>query len=223
MKISNAISQIKTDNRSFSSDSMLTDRFIWSKIQSKTLFFMKQKNDKFNLNNNNFLYSVLDCLELELVDSINCCKEIPACQILKSKEKLPKIAESNLSSIIKGIYNLDNTERIDFVSINDVIRLSNSKYKIKGIKAFIKDEYLFIPFKKYPKAVAVEAYFEDPLEVYYRNSCKEKDFCVNYQDLEWKCPSDLQSVVIQEVNKELSYFYNRIIPDENTDKNEQSK
>ena len=84
MKISSAISQVKTDNRSFSSDSMLTDRFIWSKIQSKTLFFMKQKNDKFNLNNNNFLYTILDCLELELVDSINCCKEIPACQILRS-------------------------------------------------------------------------------------------------------------------------------------------
>ena len=44
----------------------------------------------------------------------------------------------------------------------------------------------------------------------------------NY-DLEWKCPSDLQSVVIQEVNKELSYFFNRIVVDENTDKNDQSK
>lgn len=223
MNIRSAISIIKSDNKAFSDDSMLTDRFIWSKIQSKTLFFLKQRNDRFNLNNNNFLYTVLDCVEMELVNSINCCKEIPACQILRSKERLPKIAESNLSSVIKGIYNLDNSEKIDFISINDVIRLSNSKYKPKGIKAFIKDGYLFIPFRKNPKAVAIEAYFENPLEVYQINKCKEQDSCISYPDLEWKCPSDLQSVIIQEVNKELSYFFNRIIPDENTDKNDQSK
>ena len=223
MNIRSAISIIKSDNKAFSDDSMLTDRFIWSKIQSKTLFFLKQRNDRFNLNNNNFLYSILDCVEMEMVSSINCCKEIPACEILRSVEKLPKIAESNLSSIIKGIYNLDGSERIDFVSINDVIRLSNSKYKPKGIKAFIKDEYLFIPFRKNPKAVAIEAYFENPLEVYQKNKCKEQDSCISYPDLEWKCSSDLQSVIIQEVNKELSYFFNRIIPDENTDKNDQSK
>lgn len=224
MNIRSAISIIKSDNKAFSDDSMLTDRFIWSKIQSKTLFFLKQRNDRFNLNNNNFLYTVLDCVEMELVNSINCCKEIPACQILRSKERLPKIAESNLSSVIKGIYNLDNSEKIDFISINDVIRLSNSKYKPKGIKAFIKDGYLFIPFRITPKAVAIEAYFEDTLEVYNRNNCKSiKDSCLSYLDLEWKCPSDLQTVVIQEVNKELSVFYHRLIPDENTDKNEQSK
>ena len=223
MTIKSAISIIKSDNKAFSDDSMLTNRFIWAKIQSKTLFFLKQRNDKFNLNNNNFLYSVLDCVNMEMVNSINCCKEIPACEILRSVEKLPKIAESNLASIIKGIYNLDNSERIDFVSINDVIRLTNSKYKPKGIKAFIKDEYLFIPFRKNPKAVAIEAYFENPLEVYQRNKCKEQDSCISYYDLEWKCPSDLQSVVIQEVNKELAYFFNRTIADENTDKNDQSK
>jgi len=223
MTIKSAISIIKSDNKAFSDDSMLTNRFIWSKIQSKTLFFLKQRNDKFNLNNNNFLYSVLDCVDMEMVNSINCCKEIPACEILRSVEKLPKIAESNLASIIKGIYNLDNSERIDFVSINDVIRLTNSKYKPKGIKAFIKDEYLFIPFRKNPKAVAIEAYFENPLEVYQRNKCKEQDSCISYYDLEWKCPSDLQSVIIQEVNKELAYFFNRIVADENTDKNESSK
>ena len=223
MTIKSAISQVKSDNKAFSDDSMLTNRFIWSKIQSKTLFFLKQKNDKFNLNNNNFLYSILDCVDMELVNSIDCCKEIPSCEILRSVEKLPKIAESNLSAIIKGIYNLDGSERIDFVTINDVIRLSNSKYKPKGIKAFIKDEYLFIPFRKNPKAVAIEAYFENPLEVYQRNRCKEQDSCISYSDLEWRCPSDLQSVVIQEVNKELAYFFNRIVADENTDKNEQSK
>ena len=223
MKISKAVSIVKSENQAYSDDSMLTDRFIWSKIQSKTLFFLKQKNDKFNLNNNNFLYSVLDCVEMELVNSIDCCKEIPSCEILRSKKRLPKIAESNLSAVIKGIYNLDGTERIDFVTINDVIRISKSRYKPKGIKAFIKDGYLFIPFRKNPKAVAIEAYFEDPLEVYIANQCKDQNSCLSYQDLEWKCPSDLQSVVLQEVNKELFNFFNRVVPDENTDKNSQSK
>ena len=39
MKISKAVSIVKSENQAYSDDSMLTDRFIWSKIQSKTLFF----------------------------------------------------------------------------------------------------------------------------------------------------------------------------------------
>jgi hypothetical protein len=223
MKISKAISTVKQENQSFSDDSMLTDRYIWSKLLSKTLHYLGQKNDRFSLNSSNFIYSTLDCIEMELVDSIDCCKDIPACKILKSKIKIPKIAESTLSSVVKGIYNLDGTERIDFITKNDVGRLFDSKYKSKKIKAFIENEYLFIPFRKNPKAVAMEAYFVDPLEVYMLNECKKKDYCVNYQDLEWKCPSTLESVIIQEVQKDIFNFYNRIIPDENTDKNSQSK
>ena len=71
MTIKSAISVIKSDNKAFSDDSMLTNRFIWSKIQSKTLFFLKQRNDKLNLNNNNFLYSVLDCVDMGVVNTIN--------------------------------------------------------------------------------------------------------------------------------------------------------
>lgn len=223
MKIKTAISTIKSDNKVFSDDSTLTNRFIWNKILSKTLFFLKQRNDKFNLNNNNFLYTTLNCVEMILVDSIDCCQEIPSCKILRSKEKLPKIAESNLSSVIKGIYNLDNSERIDFISINDVIRLSKSKYDPKGIKSFIKDGYLFIPFRKTPKAVSIEAYFENPLDVYNLNNCKNESNCVDYLETEWNCPSDLQSVILQEVNKEIFTFHHRLISDENSDKNEQSK
>lgn len=220
MKIIEAISTIKSQNKIFSDDNMLTDRFVWSLIQTKTLFFLKQRNDKFSLNNNNFLYSTIECLDMELVNSIDCCKEIPSCKILRSVNPLPKIAESNLSSVIKGIYTLDKGEKIDFISINDVIRLTNSKYKSTGIKAFIKNNYLYIPFRTNPKAVSIEAYFENPLDVIKLNNCKStSSACVSYQDLQWECPSDLRNVILQEVNKELFTFFNRVVEDENTDKN----
>lgn len=223
MTIGEAISQVKTEHRAYSDDSMLTDRFIWNKIQAKTMMLLKQRNDQFKLNNNNFLYSVLDCVEMELVDSVTCCKEIPACEILRSKKPLPKIAESNLSSVVKGIYTLDTSERIDFVNVNDVVRLSKSKYKPKGIKAFIRNNYLYIPFRKYPKAVTIEAFFEDPMDVILFNECIQKDHCMRMQDVEWKAPSDLQSVIFAEVGKEILAFFAQINPDENADKNELSK
>ncbi len=223
MKIKQAISLVKSENQAFSDDTNLTDRFIWNKILTKSKLFIKQKNDSFKVTNNNFFYTTIDCLEMELVDSISCCQEIPNCKILKSKHKLPKIVESNSSSVIRGIYTLDGGKRIDLVTINDVIRLSNSRYKPNDLKAFIKNEYLFIPFKEYPKAITIEAYFEDPMEVLNLNSCNLKDTCISPYDLEWKVPSDLETVIIQEVNKELLNFFHRIIPDENTDKNNQSK
>lgn len=223
MKISQAISQIKVDNRALSDDILLTDRYIWSKIKSYSMLFIKQSNDKFNLANNNFMYTTIDCVEMELVDSINCCQEIPACKILRSKEPIPKIVESNVSSVIKGIFNLDTSERIDLIKISDVVRLGKSKYKPQGIKAFIKNNYLYIPFRDSPRAVSIEALFENPEDIYDINSCRKGNTCMNIQDMPWHIPSFLETTVLQEVNKDIFNFRNRLQPDENTNKNETQK
>lgn len=218
--IGQAVSQIFMDNKYLHDDYKVTARYIWQKIRAKTLFFIKRKNDNFNLNNNNFIYTTLNCLEMELVDSIDCCIEIPSCKILKSKLPIPKIAESNLSSVIKGMYTVDGGERIDFVTINDVVRMGNSKYKPQGIKLFIKNNHAFIPFRETPKAISVEAFFENPEEVYFLNECGTKDFCISAFDMEWKVPSDLEDPILLEVNKDLYNIHNRIVPDENINKNE---
>lgn len=220
MKIGAAISQIKVDNKIMSDDIVITNRYIWNKIRDYTLFFLKQRNDRFNLNNNNFIYSTLGCVEMELVNSIDCCTELPACKILRSKKPLPKIAESNMSSVVKGIFTLDTSQRIDFVTINDVVRAFKSMYKPQNIMAFIKNGYLYIPFRETPKAVLIEAFFEDPLEVYHFNECSATNYCVSMQEMEWKAPSDLRGVILQEVNKDIFNFQHKLISDENTNKNE---
>lgn len=222
MTIAQAISQVKSDNRAFSDDSMLTDRFIWNKIKTYTLLFTKQKSDKYNLSSDN-TYSTLDCVNMELVDSTDCCKELPSCKILRSVDRLPKIADSNNGAIMKGIFTLDSGISIDYVSILDVIRMSSSRYKPQGIKAFMKDGYLFIPFRDKPKAVSVTAFFESPEEIYLINTCKKHDTCIRIQDQDWKVSSDIQGAILQEVNKELSAIFNRLQPDENTNKSEKIK
>lgn len=223
--IGKAISQVKTDNRVLSIDSHITDRYIWRKINDTALLFIKQKNDRFNLNNNGFIYTTLTCVEMCLSNSIECCIDIPSCPILKSRLPIPKIAESNLGSALKGIYTLDTGERIDFITENDVVRLSKQRYKPQGIKAFIKNGHLYIPFRETPKAVVITAYFEDPMEVYFFNKCKEEeiDYCVNYQDLEWKVPSDLRNAILQETTKFILGSYQQLPSDENTNKNENLK
>jgi hypothetical protein len=223
--IGSAISQVKTDTKTFSSDSHLTDKYIWEKINDNGLLFLKQKNDRFNLSNSSFIYTTINCIEMCLVDSIDCCLDIPSCKILRSKKPIPKIAESNLAYAIKGIYTIDSGEKIDFVTENDIIRLSKTRYKSNGIKSFIKNDYLFIPFRKTPKAVAVSAYFQDPLEVYFFNECDKKilDYCTSYQDLEWKIPSDLRNAILMETVKSILGSYIQIPTDENTNKNENLK
>lgn len=223
--IGEAISQVKTDNKVLSVDSHISDRYIWKKINDTALLFLKQKNDRFNLNNSNFIYSTLNCVELCLVDSIDCCLDIPSCKILKSKKPIPKIAESNLGSAIKGIFTLDSGERLDYISESDVVRLSKGRYKPQGIKAFVKNGYLYIPFRETPKAVTITAYFEDPLEVYFFNECDESklNFCKSYQELEWKAPSDLRNSILQETTKFILGSYQQVPTDENTNKNENLK
>lgn len=227
--IGSAISQVKTDNKVLNIDSHITDRYVWNKINDVALLYIKQKNDRFNLNNSNFIYSTLPCVEMELVSSIDCCIDIPSCQILRSKKKIPKIAESNLSSAIKGIFTLDSGERLDYINETDVVRLSKGRYKPQGIKAFVKNEYLYIPFRETPKAVSITAYFENPLEVYFFNSCEgcgqtdTLDYCKSFQELPWNVPSDLRNAILTDVTKVILGSYQQIPTDENTNKNENLK
>ncbi len=220
-----AISQVKTDNRVLNIDSHITDRYIWRKINDVALLYLKQKNDRFNLNNSNFIYTTLTCVEMELVNSIDCCLDIPSCQILRSKKPIPKIAESNLGSAIKGIFTLDSGEKIDYVSEPDIVRLSKQRYKPQGIKAFVKNDYLYIPFRQNPKAITITAYFEDPLEVYFFNECNEAktDYCKSYQELPWKIPSDLRNAILTDVTKVILGSYQQIPADENVNSNENLK
>lgn len=223
--IGSAISQVKTDNKVLSVDSHISDRYVWNKINDTALLFVKQKNDRFNLNNSSFIYTTLNCVEMCLVNSVDCCIDIPSCKILRSKKPIPKIAESNLGSALKGIFTLDSGERIEFITENDVVRLSKQRYKPQGIKAFLKNDYLYIPFRESPKAVSITAYFEDPLEIYFNNSCDDSkiDYCKNFQDIEWKVPSDLRNAILNEVTKFILGSYQQIPGDENTNKNENLK
>ena len=223
--IGSAISQVKTDTKTLTVDSHISDRYVWEKINDSGLLFLKQKNDRFNLNNSSFIYTTIGCIEMCLVNSVDCCIDIPSCKILRSKKPIPKIAESNLASAIKGIFTIDSGERIDYVTENDIIRLSKTRYKPQGIKAFVKNGHLFIPFRETPKAVAMTAYFEDPLEVYFFNECDKTklDYCTSYQDLEWKIPSDLRNAILQETTRAILGTYSQVPTDENTNKNENLK
>lgn len=218
MNIGQVISEIKIDQRVYSDDIVLTDRYIWNKIKNKTLLFIDQRNDKFVYNHNNSMYTPI-CIEMEETVSTDCCVDIPVCPLLKSKKKIPKIAESNKSAIIKGIFSLDKRKRFVMVSLSDWIRLKRSKYKVKDNYVFMFNGYLYSDIND-ARAFIVEAYFEDVEDVpSFTCGCEESDNCYEVRDTEWKISSDLQAYVIQEVNKEISSFYQRIPQDENTNKN----
>lgn len=218
MNIRAALSEIKLDQRVLSDDLIMTDRYLWNKIKNKTLLFIDQRNDKLNYNFNNNIYTPI-CMEMEITNSTECCIDIPICPLLKSKKRIPKIAESNKSALIKGIYTLDKRNKLSMVTLNDWIRLKKSKYKSKKSYVFMFDEYLYADLDV-PQAFVIEAFFENIEELpNFTCGCEEDNNCYDVLDTEWKISSDLQAYVLQEVNKDLASFYQRIPEIENTNKN----
>lgn len=220
-----AISQVSSDMVITSDDTLVTYRYIWNKIKDKTHYLVKQKNDKFNLNNTSNIYTTIPYIQMDFVDSIDENIGIPSCKILRSKCRLPKIMESNYSSVMKGIYSMDNSEKITLVTVNDWIRLSKSKYKNpNALYAFINDGYIYIPGREAPRAIKIEAYFENPEDIDDFYVCQgAEEGCTTFLDLEWNVPSDLRTVILTEVNKDLMTFNRRITPDEQPNNSENIK
>lgn len=193
-----------------SDDSRLMRRHIYNKMLSTRglLIFNKINKRQFISKWN---YTMLPCVALIAVKENECpCIPAPGCTILRSKEKLPKPANSINGYIIDSVMSVDGSIVFHEVTYLRKNWRVDDKYTSAKPDYFIKDDYLYITSTRKLKAVTVIGLFIDPVEAEnYPSYCDDMtdepaDCSPSPMDLEFPIDEEMIDALVELTVAELS-------------------
>lgn len=222
-----AISRVKILVKELNADSRLTNKYVWSSIDSKSKLIIQRENDALKLSRIQSMYKTLPCVKMEEAPyADNCCEVKTYCTVFRSVYPLPEMYTDSHGFVLRQITTIDGSQEIRMVTPQQARRIKqdkNSKYD-KTIYGFLNNNYLYITNKKFP-LVRVEGMFIDDVSNLKNSPCATVDTTANcklYLDQDWNVPPKLEEGIINMVVEELSKVYKRIIEDNNLNKNNAS-
>lgn len=216
---------MKIPNKAVNADSRLTNKYIFSLLRKHRDLLIKQVDNKFQLMKLGYLFQTWRCADLEPISTIDeCCDFSSDCTIYRTKKKLPYTLVASWGPIFRKVSSIDGYTELSSITSAEWNRKSedtNTKYN-KSLYYWWSGGYLYFPNVKW-KSVKIEGLFE--FDIDKENSCCEKyDPCKSFLDNKFRIPKELLAVCIDNVNKEMLGYYDRIQPDENNiDKNNNKK
>lgn len=201
MTIREFTSLIKNTLNNVSSDSNLSEEYIYWVGVSVAKLILKREADSRKIFKNTTLFSKLSCVDLKEVDKSECGVNLPCNKIMRSKKKLPEMFLTNFGSLIQ-VFNL--TRDLDYkeTSVTQYKNISNQRYKTRDSKYFwIENDYLYIPDSNVEKVVVL-GLFSSPEEVYEFN--ENLGECKSILDMNFPCPDYLITPVIESTINQVS-------------------
>jgi len=213
MLIKEIISRIKAlyNKGAASDDARVSDRLIYAKLRSSRSLMIKREIDK-KRQVSDWIVQTIKCMELVETHPNECpCLPAPGCDILRTKEKLPKPVQSMIGPELEAVSNMDGT--VIFSKTNWVRKKykSGNKFTSGEPDYFIKDDYLFLTVNSLLKYVTVSGVFEDPLAIVYLDACAES--CIDPMDQEFPLDEHLTDVIVGAVVQELLGMFKQM-PDD---------
>lgn len=199
--VSNIINNLKLLNK----DDHVSRRYILNTGRAEATTLIAQKLTDKSIFREDNIYSTIECLEMELIDVIKCgIYEFKKCDnLVKSKEKLPKLLYSRYGNSILEVTSVDGsvifipTTLSEYKLFKKRIRSSRTK----NIKFYyVQDGYLYLPDCEYEN-VNVTLITLNVKKVKDLSSCKECDKCDSQWGQEFICPDKLLTTVINETFK----------------------
>lgn len=144
--------------------SRLMRRHVYAKLLTvRALLLFNKVNKRQFLSKWN--YTFIPCIELILIPENDCPCIVPVgCQILRSKNKLPKPISSINKHLIDGVMSVDGSVSFAEVTYKSKRWANGSKYSSTRPDYFIKDDYIYVTILKKIKAISVYGIFSSPLE-----------------------------------------------------------
>ena len=131
-----------------------------------------------------YVIQELSCLELELVDPIQCCIAVPTgqCQVLRTKKKIPNTIELYFKKGITTVGPADILKpRFVVIDYSRVPFIGHGRTTQKSIYTFLYNEYLYVisrdPAVKGIKYINLTGIFEDPTSLLAYVSCVDGTTC----------------------------------------------
>lgn len=218
------ISNIRSYHKLLSTDSLITDRAIFSELRANTLLLIKRETNLRKLWATDTVFTTLSCLEMEEVSIAECCDFIDECTIARSKEKIPKIAEGNYQYIIQGVYSINalggKGRKLKEISVNRYINLLKLPFIKKEEYFWIANDYLYVSSPLIAKVRMVALFERDvPNSLLYPDcNCgtypvSDEEWCKNPLDKEFYLPGYLEKQVLELTSQKLLQTYFRLPTD----------
>lgn len=218
------VSRVRSTHRLLSGDASINDRAILAELKSVASLLVKRELNLRKLVATDTLYTTISCLEMKEVPLSECCEYVDPCTIARSKEKLPRIGESNYFYAIKGVFSIDQKIKLKEVTPTRYINLLKLPARPPEYYYWIQNNYLYVTNPNLCK-IKLSAFFEEdvPDSILYPQDCEctahinKEDLCLNPLDKEFKCPSYLIDNVVDMTSKRLLTTYFRIPEDRTSD------
>ena len=191
-----------------SSDSRLMRRHIYNKMLTvRALLFYNKINKRQFISKYN--YSILPCVELISVSGNDCpCDVSTGCEVLRTKEKLPKPINNLNGYIIDSVMSIDGKIIFNEVTYKSKIWRKGDKYSPNRPDYFIKDDYIYITSTRKLKVISIMGLFADPIEAsLFATACDtdEENACPTYPlDMEFPIDSELVDALVELTVQELA-------------------
>lgn len=208
-----------------SDDERVSNRLLYSFIKSSRSLWMKRELDKKRLLKS-MEFQPLECVEMEEVDLSSCANIKTGTKILKTKLPIPDFIDTNLGLGIQGIYTIDSLNRVDLITLNDLLSKLNRKYKSNTLVGFFIGNYFHLYGSTEPEtALRFIGIFEDPENVYMQNNttktgacCDENRLpCISALDAPFPYPKYLEDSILQEASNMFMQYYFKIPRDNEND------
>lgn len=202
-----------------SKDTRLTDRHIFSAINTARSILLKQQYSK-SAKINEWAYQTLSCVELQQAPVHECpCVPTAGCKILRTKHKIPKPISGIDRHMIKSVTTLDGNQRFDETDFETAkFAAKGNKYTNNKPDYYFRNGYLYLTSRQLLKAVTITGLFNDPLEAkQFPSICGDCEDCECQEATEMDYPidGDLVKPLIQIANDELIIMFKQMAEDKN--------
>lgn len=162
-------------------ESVFSKEFYTDLINEQRSLWLRNEYNK-NRSIDPYIIQTLPCLELELVDPIQCCVTVPGCKILRSKKKIPNTIEFLFTKGIISVGPADIMQpRFLLIDYSRVPYIGNGRTTQKSVYAFLYEGYIHIisknPTVSLLKKITIRGLFEDPTSLGEFTNCEGSESC----------------------------------------------
>jgi len=220
-----AISDLRGSNKLLSSDILIPDRLIGSKLRNAANLIVSRQLNKRKLWQSPNLFTPILCLEMEKVPLTSCCDYVGDKKIARSIKTLPQIGEGVFGLAIQSVTGLDGQKKFKEVTPTRYANLLKLNLNTKEVYYWLQNGHLYVSNED-TAIINMLAYFTEdvPNDLLFPGAdCNcivppdVKDLCTNPLDKPFRFPAeylkDIQDMVADELNK----TFHRLKVDETSD------
>jgi hypothetical protein len=168
-------------------ESSYSYEFYTDLINSQRELWLRNEYNK-NRSIDPYVIQTLKCIELELVNPIDCCFDVPSgCKILRSKKKIPNTIELFFTTGITSVGPADILKpRFSLRDYSQIAYIGYGRTTGKTIYAFLYDNYMYViskdPSYLLLRRITIRGIFADPTSLGEFINCEEGGTCWSPSD-----------------------------------------